>query len=152
MEKKVKPWIWLVLLAIGVLAVFLYFFKNHFPETTIKLKGQTLRVLVAKTFYQQHLGLGGRNSLYPYDGMIFLSEAYGKPTMVMRDMKFPIDIVWFSDGRVVDIAPSVPTEDLPEDRLTKYYPRQEANLVLELPAGWAEENGLRIGDKLELPQ
>ena len=68
----------------------------------------------------------------------------------MRGMRFPIDIVWLSDGVVVDIAPSVPIEPgVPEADLRVYYPRLKANTVIELPAGWAEGHGLKIGDELK---
>jgi len=31
-----------------------------------------------------------------------------------------------------------------------YLPRMEANVVLELPAGWTVRNDLKIGDKITL--
>jgi uncharacterized membrane protein (UPF0127 family) len=69
----------------------------------------------------------------------------------MRDMKFPIDIVWFNDGVVVDIASFIKPEfDVPEEDLMIYLPRMEANVVLELPAGWTVRNDLKIGDKITL--
>ena len=113
-------------------------------------QGAPLELLVADTPARQTLGLGKRDSLAPYDGMIFIlgvSDRYG---FVMRGMRFPIDIVWLSDGVVVDIAPSVPIEPgVPEADLRVYYPRLKANTVIELPAGWAEGHGLKIGDELK---
>lgn len=134
-----------------VAMVALQFTKHHWGEATIGLKDTQLHVLVAKNVYQQEKGLGGRESLDPYDGMLFLFDFSSRYGFVMRDMKFPIDIVWFNAGVVVDIAPNVPVEPgVPEERLRRYLPRAEANLVLELPAGWTEAHGLQIGDRLEL--
>ncbi len=123
--------------------------QYHWPQATIVLKGETLNVLVAQTPAQQHLGLGKRERLAPHDGMLFIFDESLKHTFVMRDMLFPIDIVWFQQGVVVDIAPNLkPESDRDEAHLTRYRPRKEANTVLELPAGWAEAHGLKIGDSL----
>ena len=150
-NKTIKSWHLIFLFAIVIFSIFLKFYQNHFSDTVVILNGQKLNVLIAETIYQQHKGLGGRGSLKPYDGMIFPYGIPTKPTMVMRDMEFPIDIVWLYDGEVVDIAPNLPIEpNTPEGYLTMYYPRKQANLVLELPAGWSNRNKLKIGDKLTL--
>jgi len=133
-------------------AIFLFFFQRfYWPHATVELKGQTLNVLLAENIYQQQKGLGGRNSIAPYDGMLFPFFLVGKHAIVMRDMEFPIDIVWLLDGEVVDFAPYVQIEpDKTEFEYTKYYPRTEANFVLELPAGWADEHELKIGDRMSV--
>lgn len=131
-------------------AIFLQFWKYHWSTAEISLKGQNLNVLVAKTIYQHTKGLGGRSTLAPYDGMLFLFQFSRKEGFVMRDMKFPIDIVWFDNGVVVDIAPNLPLDNAPEEQLHRYYPRAKANVVLELPAGWALAHGLKIGDTLQV--
>lgn len=117
----------------------------------MELKGQKLYVLAADNIGRQYKGLGGRDSLDGYDGMLFIFGEKKKVGIVMRDMKFPIDIVWLDAGQVVDFAPNVPIEPgVKEQNLKIYYPRVDANLVLELPAGWAEKNGLRIGDEVKV--
>lgn len=150
-EKKIKKWHWVILFLIIFFAIGLKFYQNKFPDTFIDLKGERLNILIANTVYQQYKGLGGRDSLGEYDGMIFLYSLPVKPVMVMRDMNFSIDVVWFLDGGVVDIAPSLPVElDKDKSELTKYYPRSQANAVLELPAGWTKAHNLKIGDKMVL--
>lgn len=120
-------------------------------EATVELRGAPLRVLVAASPKHQYTGLGGRDSLEPYDGMLFVFSFPRYVGIVMRDMRFPIDIVWFDQGKVVDIAPRVPIEpDVKEEDLRVYQPRLPASHVLELPAGWAEEHGLKIGDELRV--
>lgn len=143
--KKIK--IFGVVFIIAVLA--LQFTKYNWGEAQVELKGVPLNVLVAKNAYQQEKGLGGREGLAPYDGMLFRFEFPARYGFVMRDMTFPIDIVWLNAGEVVDIAPRVqPEPGVPNDQLRRYLPRAQANLVLELPAGWTEAKGLQIGDRL----
>jgi len=146
---KIKTWHWVLLTVILLTAIILQFRQYHWSEMTVKLKDQTLRVLVADTIYHQYRGLGKRDNLGEYQGMIFPYPYADHYAIVMRAMKFSIDVVWFNNGVVVDIAPNLPLEpNATEDTLNRYYPRLPANLILELPAGWAEKNGLKIGDRV----
>lgn len=123
------------------------------PRTeVVVLADEPLEVYVADTLKHMYTGLGGRDDLGGKDGMLFLYDFPGKHAIVMRDMRFPIDIVWLNGGNVVDIAPAVPIEPgVPEYALTSYSPREDATMVLELPAGWAAVHDLEIGDTLRLP-
>ncbi|MFA7244977.1 MAG: DUF192 domain-containing protein [Candidatus Magasanikbacteria bacterium] len=140
-----------ILIFLG-LAIFLFFWQRYYwTETIVSLKDQKLEVLIADSIYRQQKGLGGRDSINPYDGMIFPFSFPSKHSFVMRDMSFPIDIVWFYKGEVVDIAPNVPIEPNKEEyEYKKYTPRVDSDLVLELPSGWVKEHNLKIGDKMLL--
>ncbi len=138
----------LILFVIALIG--LQFYKLYWPKTTLLLAGQTLHVLVADNAYRHHKGLGGRDTLAPYDGMLFVFDMPGKHGFVMRDTRFSLDIVWFVQGKVVDIASKIPIEtDVPDEKLRRYYPRKPSTLVLELPAGWSEKHDLKIGDTLQ---
>ncbi|KKQ27305.1 MAG: hypothetical protein US42_C0011G0043 [Candidatus Magasanikbacteria bacterium GW2011_GWC2_37_14] len=151
MENKFKKWhlIFIVVLLLSYTGLKLW--QLRWPNAEVTLAGQTLKVLVANNNYHYFKGLSDRKNLGEYSGMLFVYNQKFKPTMVMRDMLFPLDIVWFADGKIVDIAPNLQPEKAAEAQLTKYYPRVEADIVLELPAGWANKFGLKIGDKLGLP-
>jgi uncharacterized membrane protein (UPF0127 family) len=130
-------------------AIGVELWQFHWSKVTVRLGGIDLYVLVANTPSRWHRGLGNRTSLAPYDGMIFLFPETKTHGFVMRDMHFPIDIIWLDHGVVVDIAPSVPVEPgASESELRVYYPRKPANIVLELNAGWADTHNLRIGDRM----
>lgn len=134
-------------------AGFLKVLEYRWPKAHVEFKGEPLHVLVAKTPKHRYRGLGKRDSLEQYDGMLFVYYSYNKHGIVMRDMRFPIDIVWLKDGEVVDFAPHVPIEpESAEQELAQYYPRKEANAVLELPAGWTLDHELKIGDRLEISE
>lgn len=141
----------LVFIIFLIAVVGLQLYKLYWPKATVSLAGQTLHVLVADNSYRHYKGLGGRKELAPYDGMMFLFGLPGKFGFVMRDTLFPIDIVWLAGGQVVDIAPRVqPEPGVAEADLRRYYPRLPATVVLELPAGWSEKYGLKIGGTLRV--
>ena len=148
MAKKIGKYQLILLIAFFISAAVLKIWQYHWPEAVVELKKEQLTVLVAKTPWHWHRGLGKRDTLEPYDGMIFLFPFAERHAFVMRDTRFPLDIVWLERGTVVDIAQHVQPEDLPEEELTKYIPRAVANMVLELPAGWSETHQLEIGNAL----
>jgi uncharacterized membrane protein (UPF0127 family) len=70
----------------------------------------------------------------------------------MKDMRFPIDIIWFKDHKVVYIESNVPAvlnagsnADYPV-----YKPNSDSNGVLEVKAGWARQFNLKMGDEIQL--
>ena len=123
------------------------------PRTMlVMLDEEPLNVYVADTLKNTYVGLGGRDDLGEKDGMMFLFDFPGRHGIVMRDMQFPIDIIWLYEGTVVDMVPAAPIEPgVPEYALTTYYPRTDATMVIELSAGWAAEHDLKIGDTLRIP-
>ena len=123
----------------------------HWSSVSLEINGKKIEVLLAKSYAQQYRGLGKRDNLGIYQGMLFVHSSSDKYGIVMRDMRFPIDIVWIQNGEVIDIAPNVPTEPgVSELNLTVYRPRKPANAILELPAGWTTENGVKIGYKITI--
>ena len=116
------------------------------------MAGERIEVMVAETGAEKFKGLSGREDMGEFDGMIFPYSKPSKYGVVMRGMLMPLDVVWFSNGEVVDIAPNLPPAEpgTSESQLRVYRPRVEADAFLELPAGWTEQYNLKIGDKLEV--
>lgn len=126
--------------------------QYHWPEMDLVVNDDPVRVLVAQTPWHQYRGLGKRAALPGgIDGMAFLYSKKERYGFVMRDMEFEIDMIWVSDGAIVDIAPNVPLEPgISNGELTVYRPRDVANVVLEFPAGTAEQMGWKIGDRVRV--
>ena len=111
--------------------------------SAVVLKGIQLHVSVVDTEATRQLGLGGRAGLAPDEGMLFVFPVDGVYGFWMKDMRFSIDIVWFSaDKQVIYIARSVSPDTYPQS----FGPNSPSRYVLELPAGWAAAHNLAIGD------
>ncbi len=80
-------------------------------------------------------GLSGRASLPEGRGLLFVFESPGSWGIWMKDMNFPIDIIWArEDGTIITIARSVSPDTYP----TVFYPTSpDALYVLEVNAGAA---------------
>lgn len=115
---------------------------------SIEIGGTLVRVDLALTTETQELGLGDRNALQDNSGMLFVFDTLGNYPFWMKDMKFPIDIVWLIPGdteleaKVIYIKKNAEPASYPE----AFGPDQDAKYVLEVPAGFSEKNNLKIGD------
>jgi len=106
-------------------------------------------VEVADTIVSRTRGLSGRVELKENQGMFFVFGTFGAHGFWMKDMKFPIDIIWIKGGAIAGFAENV----LPEPgksllALKVYYPPEPVDKVLEIKAGLAEKLELKVGDKI----
>lgn len=144
----VKTAIYDVIIAIIIVTAIVRAIRDRLPEyKTIIIAGSSLVVEVARTPEERAQGLSGRDKL-PRDGMIFIFDRPARIGFWMKDMNFPIDIIWMRDRRIVDIAPSIQAPTAKTKTLETYHPRAEADAVLEISAGWSERHDLQIGSSV----
>jgi len=100
-------------------------------------------VQVVKNKEEVSRGLGGINNISDKEGMLFVFDSPQKYGFWMKNMRFPIDIVWLnSDMRVIGIDENIPIESYPKI----YYPSEPVLYVLEIKAGLSEKYGIKKGD------
>lgn len=113
--------------------------------------GAEIDVVVVTTAAQQTRGLSGLTELAEDEGMLFAYEAEGSHSIWMKEMVFPIDIVWIdSEGKIVHLEEQVPTPEDGQVELPIYSSEDPARYVLELAAGVVAEQGLEVGQKVEI--
>lgn len=112
---------------------------------SVILGGKKYSVLVARTTNQLTKGLSGRVSLGQDEGMLFEFRESRKYGFWMKDMSFPLDIIWISDdNKIVHIEKSLATSTYPKI----FYPENIARYVLEINAGELEKLNIKIGDSV----
>lgn len=141
--------------------VTLFFVANSFKKETVRLSGvkhegamtlpeATIAVEIVDTKEEVEKGLSGRLSMGEKEGMLFVFPVMGQYSFWMKDMNFPIDIIWISDeGRVVHIKENATPDSYPKktfknDAFAKY--------VLEMKTGSALKYGLYLGTSVTLPE
>src|SRR5688572_2372443 len=142
------PLIAIVALVVSLTAsAALAFMHSKFSQGYVELgDGLKVAVTVAANDATREKGLSGKEGLGPDEGMLFLFDRPNTYGFWMKDMKFPIDIIWINDGTVVDITTDA-TPPVPGEELAVYYPRVPVDKVLEVQAGFARTHGLRTGLK-----
>ena len=113
----------------------------------VKIAGQRIKVELASTPEEQAQGLSGREELKPDHGMLFVFGFSGPHLFWMKDMNFPIDIIWIGeDKKVIYVKRDAQPELYPEMYGSEF---SSALYVLEVIAGFSEKNNLQIGDEVE---
>ena len=110
--------------------------------------GKEISVEVADTVEKRSLGLGKRSGLENGWGMLFVFEKRKQHGFWMKDMQFPLDIIWLDNHRIVHILRNVQpakSGDFPPVMT----PPVAGNFVLEIDAGRADELKLQVGQRLK---
>lgn len=117
-------------------------------STVAKVGDIPVRLEIAETPEARSRGLSGRATMPDNFGMLFVFDKPGFYAMWMKDMQFPLDILWLNQGGViVDLKRNVPPESYP----STFTPKAPADYVLELPANFTELRSIKIGDTVVLP-
>lgn len=120
---------------------------GDYEEKNVEINGKILNTIISDTDCKKSLGLSGMKKLENNEGMLFLFDKAGYYGFWMKDMNFSIDILWISDDfKVAGIEKIIVPETYPEVFGKNYL----ARYVLELPAGYADKNNIKVGDKIIL--
>lgn len=121
-----------------------------FPaRSVVKVGDVPIRVGVATTSEQRAHGLSGRESLEPLEGLLFVFDEVDYHGIWMKDMRFPIDVIWISeDMRVVGITEGLLPESYPE----VFEPPEPVKYVLETARYYSESFDIEVGDTVEIPE
>lgn len=117
-------------------------------DARVRLAGEILEVKIADDAIERSKGLSGVSGISTDWGMLFVFETPGVYAFWMKDMNFPIDIIWFDEtGKVVYIKKDVQPESYPES----FVPPKEktSKYVLEVFSGFSNSHNLKIGDAIE---
>ncbi|HET8575303.1 MAG TPA: DUF192 domain-containing protein [Candidatus Paceibacterota bacterium] len=115
-------------------------------EISLSLNGHVLAAEVADTASERLQGLSDRAELAPGKGMFFVFPESDYQGIWMKDMHFPIDILWLDQSyHVVSLMTNVSPGTYP----TIFKPAVPAEYVLETNAGFVKQVGLHLGDQVQ---
>jgi uncharacterized membrane protein (UPF0127 family) len=108
---------------------------------------RTFKLEVADTLGVQGHGLMQRDSLPDDRGMIFVFEKPEPRNFWMKNVRFPLDII-FMDGN----AQVVSIKQMKAYDMRSVPSGKPAQYAIELPLGAAGASGVKVGDTLKLPE
>lgn len=119
-----------------------------FYETkTVVVGEKTFTVEIADNEKKRERGLSYRKNLKEDYGMIFISNNDGPLGIWMKDMNFPIDIIWVNKHfEIVHIEENVSPDTFPET----FKSDVPARFVIEVEAGFIENNNIKKGDLMTI--
>lgn len=146
----------LMLLLIPMIGLYMYADYKRVPvkelvvpgDPVVHIAGIPIRVDIADTESARKQGLSGRAGLEEARGMLFVFDEPGYHGMWMKDMQFPIDVVWVSeDLRVVEVVHRLDPDTYPQI----FEPPQPAKYMIETKVNFTETFGIQVGDSVRLP-
>lgn len=149
--KKQQKWIIILLSIILLFGAAYRYEKSIRSGKEIILPQGKVYVEIADTPALRAQGLSGRKGLAEGRGMLFVFQYPGRYGFWMKDMLFPIDIVWISgDGTVVHVEREVIPETYSKSVPQTFINTPDAKYVLELAVGQSEKFGLFLGTKVKI--
>lgn len=117
------------------------------PLTPFTFGNQSMYASIAQTGADRTRGLSGTPSLPSDIAKVFIFDSSSKYGFWMKDMNYPIDIVWVDEaGEVVHVESNVAPETYPKS----FAPSRPARVVIEVVAGGAATAGVQVGSRIDL--
>lgn len=152
MNKTIIIFALILFLIAGV--AFYQFSKNSQPQIKtngkVTINTQKFDVEVVKDSKAQQIGLTKYNSIKDNQGMFFLFDEPGRYGFWMKNMKFPIDIIFIRNDTVVSISQEAQPVDKDASNPTIYTPPVPADKVLEIQSGLSKKYNIKTGDKVKI--
>ena len=122
---------------------------NSYPQVNITVNDQILIADISATPEQRTKGLSVKDTLAENEAMLFVFDVEAEHRFWMKDMKFPIDIIWISrDKIVVDIEHNLQPCDLGLF-CSSYEPEGDSLYALETVGGFAGKHRVVKGTPVE---
>ena len=129
-------------------AIFMYSSLNaniYDSSPKLYLASGDLSLIVVSNEESRVSGLSGMESLPKDKAMLFIFGTPGIYGIWMKDMKFPIDIIWLDEQKkIVSIQHNISPDTYPK----VFNPDSEISYVLETNHGFAKENNFEVGKVL----
>lgn len=144
-----------ILLVVGPL--FAYLVKNEIPFKEVTLPGTpvvridhvVMRVEIAQTDPDRAKGLSDRKVFDTAEGLLFVFPESDFHGMWMKDMHFPIDIIWIDEQfKIVAIEKNVDPQSYPKT----FKPPVPVKYAIETNIHYADTVNLHVGQSVELPK
>ena len=123
--------------------------SKGFQQVNVTANGVVLVADIAASNEQRTKGLSVKGGLAENEGMLFVFDTQGEQTFWMKDMKFPIDIIWIDSNKtVIHIENNLPPCSF-EVLCPTYKPDEDSLYVLETVGGYAEKHHIAQGTRVE---
>ena len=123
--------------------------SNGYQQVNVTVNDLVLAADISATNEQRTQGLSVKDRLVENEAMLFVFGNEAEHTFWMKDMKFPIDIIWIdSDKTVVHIEHNLQPCSF-EVLCPTYKPNDDSMYVLETVGGFAEKYGIVKGTQVE---
>jgi uncharacterized membrane protein (UPF0127 family) len=138
----------IIFLILSFFGIVIFTQKKDNHKSSLTINNVTFNIEIAKTDSEKSKGLAKYKTIEENFGMYFPFITKDYYAFWMKDMKFPIDILYISDGKIVEIFKDAKNPKSKKESLTIYRPGVVADGVFEIKAGLSVKHNFKIGDKV----
>jgi uncharacterized protein len=122
---------------------------SKYLKAKVTVKGIELNADVPISSELMSKGLSVKSQLKENEAMLFVFEKVARHSFWMKDMKFPIDIIWLdSNGKIVHIEENL--EPCPLVFVChSYAPKTDSQYVLETVAEFTQRHNVSVGTDID---
>ena len=127
---------------------------GSYGNATVEIKdGPTNRTLgtvdvrLAESYEEKYTGLSDTPTLRNGTGMVFVYDQEAPRTYVMREMEYPLDIVFIGADKRINSIAQAPAPGPNQDG-NEIIRSGSAKWVLEVPRGWTAARNVTVGDRI----
>lgn len=118
--------------------------SSYYKDAYLVINEKNINIEIADSHNKRREGLSGRDSLNDDEGLFFKFEDVDYHGIWMKDMNFPIDIIWLSNTlQVIHIEENVDPSTYPDS----FVPSKPAKYVLEVKSGFVKSNFVALKDQ-----
>jgi len=124
--------------------------ESEIEIVEIKIRDKVITAEVAKTPQQRVQGLSNKAGLGENEGLLFIFNQRVTPVFWMKEMLFSIDIIWIDGNEIMGFSENLPIPADTNGEIKRVQSKNYIDRVLEVNAGFVAQNGLKIGDIIEI--
>lgn len=135
-----------VLLLILSVTLILYIVQSNRELKMVKIGDCSFKAELASSNAEHYKGLSDREDMDNDRAMLFLFKDKQDRSFVMRDMYFPLDIIFISDSKVVNLFHNLTPEGSEPTR--SYESGTPVEAVLEIKGGLSRSCKIGVGTEV----
>lgn len=131
-----------------LLSTLYVFTQNKGPKA--KIGSYEFNLAIAKTDKEKQIGLAKYKNIPQNFGILFPFEKPDYYAFWMKGMKFPIDIIYIKQNKIVDIHENIQPPKSDNEQLPIIKPKETSDMVLEINANLSDKYNFKIGDLVKI--
>ncbi len=133
-----------------MLLIGLFFWREQSrlktASNTVTINKQAVNVQIADSEYLRYQGLSNQKKLCELCGMLFIFPDKKVENIVMRNMNFPLDVIYIDGNKIIKIDANILPEG--ENPSIIYSSELPVDSIIEVNSSFTDKYNINVGDEI----
>ncbi len=142
-----------LIVGVSILVTVLAFLNYNYPDKKTPqaiINNHIFSLEIVKTDKEREIGLAKYKNIPQNFGMLFFFEKPDFHSFWMKNMKFPIDIIFIRNNKIVTIFKNASPPKSNNEFIPIYRTKELSDSVLEINAGLSDKYNFKTGDFVKI--